>query len=182
MTFVLDDHGDNTQLTLYSLRDGMQKSASADLPHSVVQMAVGTDSIYLLGERDICAYSRDLDQNTTMERQDCRALAAVDGNLYGATTSQLIHLPSFSQQLLQDIEDQQSAAEEASKPQDEASQPASSEEQPASGEEESQSSSSQDEESGSSGEESSGSDGSSEESSSGEESSSQYQPVVEDRP
>ena len=178
--FVLDDHGDNTQLTLYSLRDGMEVQNAVPLEQGASQLTVGADGIYLLGERAIYAFSLDLDQSAVMERQDCRCLAAVEGSLYGATTSQLIRLPTLSQQLLQDVEDRQAQSDAASSDAPSQEESSSQEGEEAPEEEPSQAPSESGETASGDQEDSSSPPG--EEEPSSQEEDSQYQPIIEDRP
>ncbi|HIY09334.1 MAG TPA: hypothetical protein H9680_08355 [Firmicutes bacterium] len=190
LIFVLDDHGDNTQLTLHTLTDGFRQENSVSLENAASQMTVGSDAIYFLGEWGIDAYSRDLQQSAHLDRQDSRVIVAAGGQLYGATATQLIQLPTLSQQLLEDAGNPSSSAQGPAS--DEAAPEASSE---AEGENSSEGEAPA-EDGSSAGEEREGEEASSADSSSSEENSSSeaesseegtpeegtYQPPVEDRP
>ena len=148
-------------------------------------MTVGSDAIYFLGEWGIDAYSRDLQQSAHLDRQDSRVIVAAGGQLYGATATQLIQLPTLSQQLLEDAGNPSSSAQGPAS--DEAAPEASSEaegESSSEGEAPAEDGSSAGEERASS-VDSSSSEESSPEAESSEEGTPEegtYQPPVEDRP
>lgn len=89
MFFVLDDHGDNTQLTLWSLSDDFREKNSAALGAPVETMKWAGGDLYLLLDSGLFSYSPDLAQVVPLDPRSSLDIQPAGKSLYGTSSSQI---------------------------------------------------------------------------------------------